>query len=162
VHPGLVRGLVVAEAHPGSDPDGLGADAVRAWLARWPVPFPTREAAVSFFGGPSLYASAWADGLETRADGLWPRFEPEILTRTLREGVEEDHWADWERIRCPTLVVGAGAGFFEPSDLQAMADRVPDGRFAEVPGAKHDLHLDRPVRWREVLTVFLETLGPER
>jgi pimeloyl-ACP methyl ester carboxylesterase len=49
--PDLVRALVVAEAspEPADDPDAAAAD-VAASLRRWPVPFPSREAAVAFFG----------------------------------------------------------------------------------------------------------------
>jgi pimeloyl-ACP methyl ester carboxylesterase len=160
-HPGLVRGLVVAEACPEADPQEPGVEAIRKWLDSWPVPFSTYEAAVAFFKGPSLYATAWADGLEQRADGWWPRFDTEVLVRTLRDGVLHDYWDQWEHIQCPTLVVRAGDGFFSAAALQAMAERLPDARFVEIPGAKHDLHLDRPTEWREAVTEFLATLKPD-
>ena len=61
--PDLVRGLFVAEASPAGGDEGEVASVGKA-LASWPVPFPSREAAAEFFGGPSLRAEAWADGLE--------------------------------------------------------------------------------------------------
>ena len=70
--PDLVHGLVVAEASPEADPEGIAAEGMRRWLEGWPTPFPSREAAMDFLNGTSLYASAWADGLEHRSGGWWP------------------------------------------------------------------------------------------
>jgi pimeloyl-ACP methyl ester carboxylesterase len=161
--PELVRGLVVAEACPDADPDGEGVAGIRRWLERWPVPFASREAAIEFFGGPSLYASMWSDGLEQREDGWWPRFDKGMMLRTLREGTSSDYWDEWQRVRCPTLLVRAGKGFFRADHLRAMAARLPGTRLVDIEDAKHDVHLDRPAQWRETLTRFLATLtGPAR
>ena len=156
--PELVSALVVAEAHPAADPQGRAAAAVAAWLSRWPVPFPSRKAAVEYFGGPSLFASAWVDGLERRAGGWWPRFEPELMVRTVREQLALDHTADWDELRCPVLLVRAGAGFFDAQTLHALAARLPAARYEEVPEAAHDLHLDRPLAWRAAVEPFLRSL----
>ena len=55
-HPELVSGLVVAEASPARGSDAVVGD-VAAAFRRWPVPFPSRDAAVAYFG-----AEAWANG----------------------------------------------------------------------------------------------------
>jgi pimeloyl-ACP methyl ester carboxylesterase len=157
-HPEVVAGLIVAEGCPEADPEGTGAEQIRRWLDSWPVPFSSALAAIEHFGGPSLYAEAWADGLEQRDDGLWPCFDASVMVRTLREGTREEHWAEWGQISCPTLVVRAGEGFFPAALLEDMAARLPDGRYAEIPGAKHDLHLDKPDAWREVLATFVAQL----
>jgi pimeloyl-ACP methyl ester carboxylesterase len=161
--PDLVRGLVLADAGPaGADEaDVVEVDLGRLEqsLRRWPVPFASREAAVEFFGGPSLNAEAWAGGLERRDGGWWPRFEIEVMVRTLREAVSRSLWEDWERISCPSLVVRAGDGSVAPGDAQAMAARGQHARLVELAGAKHDLHLDHPAEWREALTEFVESLG---
>lgn len=76
--PELVSGLVVSDASPaGGDAKSAAsaADDLGESLARWPVPFRSREEAIQFFGGPSLAASAWTEGLEERSDGLWPWFQ---------------------------------------------------------------------------------------
>jgi pimeloyl-ACP methyl ester carboxylesterase len=88
--PDLVRGLVIVEAGPHGGGDDPEADAARIAeledsLRRWPVPFPSRESAVEFFGGPSLTADTWADGLELRDGGWWPRFDVGVMARTLAE-----------------------------------------------------------------------------
>ncbi len=164
-HPELMRGLVLADASPaGGDEDEPGevvrfAAEIGESLGRWPVPFPSREAAVEFFGGPSLSAEAWADGLERRDDGWYPQFEVGVLVRTLREALERAYWPEWEQLRCPTLVVRAGKGVIPAHDAQAMVDRLPHAQFVELPEAEHDLHLDRPAEWRVTLDRFLDTLG---
>jgi pimeloyl-ACP methyl ester carboxylesterase len=158
-HPALVRALVVAEGNPGADPDGEGARSIERWLDTWPVPFPTRSAAVGFFSGSALRGEAWADGLELRDGRWWPRFDAAVMVATLRAAIAEEHWTDWQRIRCPTLVVRAGRGYFAASDLESMAAGVPVGRYAELPAAGHDLHLEDPAGWRRILGEFLPTGG---
>jgi pimeloyl-ACP methyl ester carboxylesterase len=148
-HPDLVRALVVAEASPAQRGDAAVAE-LGAALASWPLPFPTRAAAVEFFGG-----AAWADGLEQRGDGWWPRFDPQTMERTLREAVSRSYWREWERIECPVLVVRAGNGTLPAAEAEAMAERLPRARLLEIPDAGHDLHLDRPTEWRTALGGFL-------
>jgi pimeloyl-ACP methyl ester carboxylesterase len=151
--PDLVRGLVVTEASPAADDDVVAE--VGEALRRWPVPFASREAAVEFFGGPSLSADAWADGLEHRDGGWWPRFDVEVMIRTLREAAGRSYWSEWERISCPTLVVRAGTGEMTSAEARAMVDRLPHARLVEIPDAGHDLHLDRPGEWRAALAEFV-------
>jgi pimeloyl-ACP methyl ester carboxylesterase len=148
-HPDLVAGLVVAEAAPERD-SADAADDLRAALERWPVPFPTRATAVSFLG-----AEAWADGLEERDDGWWPRFDIDVMERTLREAIARDYWDEWERIRCPTLVVRAANGFITASLAREMVSRLPHAALVEVADAGHDVHLDRPEEWRRAVLGFL-------
>jgi pimeloyl-ACP methyl ester carboxylesterase len=155
-HPALVRGLVVAEATPARDPAGAGA--VERWFATWPLPFASAEHALEFFGGDTLWARAWCAGLEERAGGLWPAFEPEVLLAALRQANARDHWDDWAALRCPALAVRAADGV--PRDeCERMAELLPGCRLAEIAGAGHDLHLDQPERWRQVVTDFLAGLG---
>ena len=157
-HPELVRGLIVAEASPSSG-DASGVGEVGAALARWPVPFATREDAIAFFGGPSLRAEAWARGLEQREDGWWPRFDPAVMERTLREAMASETWSAWDRIACPVLIVRAAHGIVPEQAVAEMSARNPGARLAEVPGG-HDVHLERPDEWRAALTSFLDGLGP--
>jgi pimeloyl-ACP methyl ester carboxylesterase len=162
--PDLVRGLVVAEGGPGGgDAEGHEANLadLERSLRRWPVPFASREAAVEFFGGPSLTADAWADGLEHRDGGWWPRFDIDVMVRTLREAGRRSYWKEWERIACPTLVVRAGDGSLTADEARAMAERGRDVKLVEVDGAKHDVHLDRPVEWRRAVSRFLDSASAE-
>lgn len=155
--PGLVRGLALADASPAQD-DAEAIAEVEEALASWPIPFASRDSAVQFFGGPSLAADLWADGLEQRDDGLWPRFDAEVMARTLRKATSRPYWTQWETIRCPTLVVRAGNGTIDSADAKAMALRLPHAQLVELAGAEHDLHLDRPAEWARAMSDFLDSL----
>jgi pimeloyl-ACP methyl ester carboxylesterase len=158
-HPDLVRALALADAGPAGVGDERAVEAnvtdLVAALERWPVPFASRPAAVAFFGGPSVTAEAWAGGLEQRDGGWWPRFDVDVMARTLREATSRSYWEEWERIRCPALVVRPGRGQLSPADARAMAERGRRVEVVDLPDAGHDLHLDSPAGWREALSGFL-------
>ena len=157
--PDLVEGLIVADASPVERNEATVAE-LGAALARWQVPFPSREAAIDFFGGPSLTADAWTDGLEEGAGGWRPRFDVDVMVETLRLAVLRSYWEEWEQIQCPTLVVRAGNGVIPVTEADAMRDRLPQADVIEISGAKHDLHLDRPAEWRMAVCRFLDSLEP--
>jgi pimeloyl-ACP methyl ester carboxylesterase len=122
------------------------------------VPFASRADAEAFFAarfGPGA-AEAWTSGLESRPDGWWPRFDVDVMVRTLRAALAAPSWDEWERIACPALVVRAGNGLVAPETAARMAGRA---RVVELDGAAHDLHLDRPETWRAALTGFLDDLS---
>jgi len=160
--PDLVRALVIAEASPaGGDRDAVQETVagVGRWLREWPVPFADREAAIAHFGGQTLWAQAWADGLESRDDGcLWPAFEVDVMEKTLREAISQAYWNEWELIRCPTLIVRAGDGTLDPDTAEEMLARLPHAELVEIADAGHDVHLDRPDQWHEAVTSFLNSL----
>ena len=151
--PDLVTALVVAEATPEADP-GAPAGAGR-WLESWPVPFASREEAVAYFGGDTLWARAWAAGLEERADGLWPAFEIPAMIAALDETSRVSYWEDWAQIRCPVLVVRAAGGEGCPKHYKRMTQLLSGSRLVEIPDAGHDVHLDQPALWRAAVEKFL-------
>jgi pimeloyl-ACP methyl ester carboxylesterase len=154
--PEFVRGLVVAEATPDEDPEG--AAAVGRWFASWPLPFPSGAEARVFFGGDTLRARAWCAGLEERAGGLWPAFEADVLLAALAEAGARSYWEEWTGVRCPALVVRAARG--APGEqAERMAELLPGARLAEIADAGHDLHLDQPERWRDVVLEFIDAVG---
>jgi pimeloyl-ACP methyl ester carboxylesterase len=160
--PDLVRGLVVVDGSPdcGDEDEAIEANVADLGrsLRRWPVPFASREKAVAFFGGPSLSAEAWAGGLEHRDGGWWPRFDIDLMMRTLREASYQPAWDAWARVACPALVARAGNGQLAAADAREMVRRGRRASVVEVPGAGHDVHLDRPAEWRRVLSEFLDAL----
>lgn len=160
--PQLALGLVVADSSPaGGEGVELAVGALGESLRRWPVPFASREAALAFFTdryGGSLAAEAWTAGLEHRDGGWWPRFDITVMERTLREAVGWSCWEDWDRVRCPTLIVRAGKGAVDPVVADEMVRRVPHARLVALDGAAHDLHLDHPREWREALSGFLASI----
>jgi pimeloyl-ACP methyl ester carboxylesterase len=66
----------------------------------------------------------------------WPSFELDIMERTLCEAFAHSYDEEWARVECPRLVV----------------------RAEDVPGAGHDLHLDRPAEWQAIIGDFLASL----
>jgi pimeloyl-ACP methyl ester carboxylesterase len=156
-HPELVKALVVVDADPAAGSDHTVSE-VEASLRRWPVPFDSVLAAAQYFGGSPGSAAAWANGLEHREDGWWPRFDFDVMTRTLKEALGNDYWAEWERVRCPVLVLRAEDGDVSEASAEEMTKRLATARTIEIPGAGHDLHLDRPDEWQAVLGGFLEAI----
>jgi pimeloyl-ACP methyl ester carboxylesterase len=155
--PELVRALVVADSGPGSEDDAEEiVQGTRDYLASWPVPFASKEAAMEYFGGPSLKAEAWADGLEQREDGWCPRWDLDLMTRSLREGfVGRDYWTEWEAIQCPTLAVRTLVG---EEEHREMAQRLPHAQLVALGHSNHDMHLYEPDQWRRALTDFLDSI----
>jgi pimeloyl-ACP methyl ester carboxylesterase len=155
-HPERVQALVVAEATPEPDP---GAPAsVGAWLDDWPVPFSTRAQAAEFFGGGTR-GRVWAAGLEHRDGGLRPAFDPQVMTVALADSASCGCWDDWNRIRCPTLVVRAADGD-EPAVYQRMVAANRNATLVEVGNSGHDVHLDQPTAWRAAVEPFVLSKRP--
>ncbi len=162
--PELVECLIVAEAGPEGTADGgkMMAAQMEVGLEEWPVPFPDAAAAEEYFGGPGVHADAWTRGLRRAPDGLYPRFEVEVLGRMIQKAVADGCWEAWSRIECPTLVVrGAQSSQLPSEEVSLMLTELPRARCAEVPEAAHELHLEEPALWRAAVCEFLdEVAGP--
>ena len=150
-YPDLVAELVVVEATPARDPDA--AREVQEWLETWPVPFASRDEALSFFGRNRGWAEAWTDGLEQRNDGLWPTFEIAVMVESLRENTTTSYWDEWNSIACPTMVVVAEENRHSDG-VDRMLEQQPASSLVAIPDAGHDLHLDNPAAWRHALAAF--------
>jgi pimeloyl-ACP methyl ester carboxylesterase len=122
--PDLVERLVVAEASPGAGDVETVSDFERALREN-----PTAE---------------WAKGVA----------HVDVLVDTLRAASDEDRWAIWARIRCPTLVVRGEHGDVSRDEAQRMVDALGDARLEEIPQAGHNVHLDQPERWNAALAEF--------
>ncbi|MFC4040654.1 alpha/beta fold hydrolase [Dactylosporangium siamense] len=157
-HPSRVRGLVMLEGGVGGD-DGDYPSRLEAWFASWPVPFPSRAAAVEFLGGRSL-AQTWADDLEQRDGGLWPRFDGAVMTAAIRGVADVARWDDWTAVRAPTLLVRGSDGTGPAGEVERMVALRPGTAHVVVPDAGHDVHLDQPDAWLAVLREFLRVHFP--
>jgi pimeloyl-ACP methyl ester carboxylesterase len=155
-HPDLVHALVLVEAGPGGPNPTVQKD-IGGWLDSWPTPFPSRRAAVDFLGGGAV-GEGWAAGLEERADGWWPRFDRDVMVDSLAENARCSYWEEWTRIACPTLVVLGQSGIIPAREIDDMLRLRPDAGAASVPGAGHDVHLERPDALGRVLEEFLGDL----
>jgi pimeloyl-ACP methyl ester carboxylesterase len=165
--PDVVRALVLVDASPEGGGDGVEETvaATAAALREWPTPFGSRADAEAFFAerfGNGLAAEAWASGLEQSDTGWRPRFDVEVMAQTLREAISVPSWDEWDRIRCPTLVVRAGNGMVAPETASEMTVRLPGAQVVEIADAAHDLHLDRPDEWRDALIGFLDSLDCQK
>ncbi|CAM5467042.1 hypothetical protein GCM10010329_31760 [Streptomyces spiroverticillatus] len=152
-HPGRFRGLVLVEAGPGG-PNPQTPGEIGGWLDSWPVPFPSREEAVRFLGGGPV-GEGWADGLEERDGGWWPRFDRDVMVDSLAENALRAFWEEWGRVDCPTLVVRGEEGFMSQHEVDGMLERHPGARVVCVEGAGHDVHLERPELLGQLIGDFL-------
>ena len=156
--PELVRALVVAEATPTREAPEV-ADAIRDYFDSWPLPFPSREAAVAFFGGESLRARAWAGNLVATPDGLRPAFDADVLVTAIADALGRDFWDEWRSVELPTLLVRGEQGELSAEESAAMLAAVPSAELVTIPGAGHDVHLDAPEAWREAVAGFLARIS---
>lgn len=156
-HPDLIRALVLIEAGPGG-PNPNGPGDIGAWLDSWPTPFPSREAAAGFLGGGPVGAG-WAAGLEERDGGWWPRFDRDVMVRSLAENARHSFRHEWGQVACPTLVVLAQSSFIHAQEADDMLRQRPATMAMSIPGTSHDLHLEQPETLHTVLSDFLQGLA---
>ncbi len=156
--PDLIDRLVMLEGHVAGDDGPEGADKIGQYFASWPVPFTDEAAARSFLGDRPL-TDAWINDLEPTADGLRPRFDPDIMQAAIA-AVQEDRWTEWESLTVPTLAVFAEHGMFTTEQKDELIRLRPATRRADLSAASHDAHLDAFEGWIGILNVYLdEVLG---
>ena len=68
----------------------------------------------------------------------------------------DDHWERLEQLQAPTLYVHAADSFVRGDVMADMAQRTPDGQFAEVAPSTHVIPVDNPSGLIEVVAPFLE------
>lgn len=144
----LVRQLVMLEGDQGG---GAAEEhlALGAFFRSWEVPFSSRAEAAKALGGGPL-AHAWAADLEQRDEGLYPRFDADVMQSTI-EAVGEPRWSEWESIEVPVVVVYADGGMFSEQQKAEFISRGRRVQRFDLPGASHDAHLDAFDRWIAVL-----------
>jgi len=155
--PDLVRALVVIEAQAWGHDDADSKPTLR-WLETWPVPFVSKEDGRRWFDAQGLVGSVWSDVLVECDDGWHPEFLMEDMKKIASVPPHDDRDM-WTRIAMPTLVVaGELSSMTSRSTLQLMATTLLDGKFVEIPGAGHDLHLDQPTAWLTALERFVSEI----
>ncbi|MBT8163017.1 MULTISPECIES: alpha/beta fold hydrolase [Arthrobacter] len=152
--PDLVTRMVLLEVGADSaNPEET--EAMGNFFRSWPVPFGNRAAARAYLGEGPL-ETAWAADLEERDDGLWPRFDPEVMVAALNE-VAVPRWSEWESVRVPSLVIYADMGIFTEDEKAEFVRRGRNVRRRDLAGASHDAHLDAFEEWISALRSFLLT-----
>jgi pimeloyl-ACP methyl ester carboxylesterase len=156
--PDLVEALIVVEATPTREGPEV-AEQIADYFDSWPLPFPSHDDAVTFFGGESLRARAWARNLVAQPDGLRPAFDTDVLVAAIEEALARDYWDEWRALSVPTLLVRGEDGELSPSEAAAMVAAVPSAQLVSISGAGHDVHLDAPKAWRSAVEAFLTHLS---
>ncbi|MGZ0152784.1 alpha/beta fold hydrolase [Kribbella sp. WER1] len=147
--PDLVARLVMLEGNAAGDDRPEEARKIGEYFASWPVPFEDEAAARAYLGDGPL-AVAWCNDLERTEDGLRPRFDADVMEATIA-AVQEDRWAEWERLEPQTLAVFGEHGMFTQEQQDELIRRRPQTARAVIAGGSHDAHLDAFDGWIEVL-----------
>lgn len=105
-------------------------------------------------------ARSWVRDLEQRGDGLWPRFEPDIMRTAIAAVADEARWAQWRTVKAPTLLIRGQHGAIAETEVRQMLAARPDVTHVVLPGAGHDVHLERHDDWIRALTTFLDRFPP--
>ena len=150
--PELVRRLVLLECGAEGMPAGE-VESVANFFRSWDVPFASKDSARLVLGEGPL-PDAWIADLEDRGDGLYPRFEAEVMGRTL-SGLMVPRWEEWQSITVPVLAVFAEHGMFSEEEKRLFVASGNDVSRADLAGASHDAHLDAFQLWIDVLRPFI-------
>ncbi|MCY0920283.1 alpha/beta hydrolase [Streptomyces sp. H27-G5] len=160
--PDLVAALVICDMRASA----LGEASQQEWedwFRRWPLPFPTQDAARRWFGedDPRVErpdpgrGAFFAEVMHQAPDGWRPAFSRRQMLTARETWVHDAHWEELAQVRCPTLVVRGLDGELGRAEAQEMVRVLPAGQYAEIPDAGHYLHYDQPDAWRGVLEPFL-------
>lgn len=129
--------------------------ALGRFFASWPVPF-TDDHEARLFLGTDAIVDAWIADLEVSDEGLRPRFDPDVMERTIA-AVHEPRWDEWRELEVPTLVVFAKHGMFSDADKDELIRSRPAIDGIDLSTGSHDAHLDALEEWVRVLKLWLST-----
>ncbi len=155
--PARTRGLVMIEGGVGGSTDDYPTR-LQTWFAAWPIPFADEAAARAFLGDRTI-TEAWLADLEHRADGLWPRFDADIMGAAIRPVADRARWPEWTTLTTPTLLVLGEHGTVDPAERTRMLATRPEVRHVVVPGAGHDVHLDDPPTTARLVLDFVRSVS---
>ena len=96
--------------------------------------------------------------LDEATGNLVFRFDPSIHQATGRGAIAEIPylWESLEHIKCPTLVIRAEKSKVLSREIaEQMVERLPKGRFIEIPDAGHQVPLHQPDAFSAVVREFL-------
>ena len=151
--PDLIDRLVMLEGHVAGTEDSEEAARLGRYFASWPVPFADEAAARAFLGGDAI-VDAWVADLESRPDGLYPRFDADIMERTI-QAVHAPRWSEWEGLQVSALAVFSKHGMFSESDKAELIKRRPETDRVDLRAGGHDAHLDALDAWIAALRGWL-------
>lgn len=155
--PDLVERLVMLEGHVAGSDGRDEAAGLGRYFASWPLPFADVATARGQLGDDAI-VDAWIADLETTQEGLVPRFDADIMERTIA-AVHESGWAEWENLEVPILAVFARYGMFSAEDKDELIRRRPATQRVDLAGGSHDAHLDAVDEWVDALRRSLVHTG---
>lgn len=151
--PDLVDRLVMLEGHVAGSDDPNEARRLGKYFASWPVPFADEAVARAFLGSDAI-VDAWIADLEAVEKGLRPRFDADVMERTI-EAVHVPRWLEWESLVVPTLAVFASGGMFTEAQKDELIKRRPSTHRADLVSGSHDAHLDAFGEWIDATRQWL-------
>ncbi|NGO11483.1 alpha/beta hydrolase, partial [Streptomyces sp. HC44] len=85
-----------------------------------------------------------------------PFVDRDMMVAAVAELAERSYWDEWDRVRCPALVVRGANGTMRAAEPAEMRTRRPTATRTElIQDAGHDVHLDQPERLYEAVRAFL-------
>jgi pimeloyl-ACP methyl ester carboxylesterase len=154
-HPELVRALVVEDMAP----DFLGRTAV-GWLAQfenWPLPFADAAQVIDILGPAA--GRYFLDSFDERSDGWHLHGSLENWFAIAEHWGTRTHWAQWQAVHVPVLLLEAENSITPPGQMAEMAATAnAECTHLVVRGAGHLLHEDAPGIYQRSVEAFLAGL----
>jgi pimeloyl-ACP methyl ester carboxylesterase len=150
-HPERVSAFIDAD---GAASLGLDGHNPLAFVLGLPYEAPTRQALID---GMGPMASFFGELPRERPDGTWSLpFHPQDIVDS-EDLVHGDHWADWLASTCPALLIHPTQGVIPADQAQAMIDRRPNTRMAEL-NTDHFVYANDPIGFAKAVNEFLAEL----
>lgn len=158
--PERVKTLVIEDSGMFANPKRI--EWIQDLLSRIPTPFPGRAEAKRFFeekyASDPLLGGFLHANLETREDGTvdWKFYAPGMV-ETIETGRALDASAEFAKLTLPTLVIrGEKSVEFPLEEMEKMRSLNDKVEFAQIPGAGHFVHAEKPSEFSNVLKAFLD------
>lgn len=161
-HPQHVRSLTLANTSAGSS-ETAAPEKVAAFLRLrlkplvedGLTPADIAETIVAQIAGPNITAAAREALLDSHR-----RLHTQGYVAAMRAVTAFTAFPDFATIAVPTLVLTASEDrVAPPAHARLMAERIPDARFVELPGAGHISNIEAPEAFNAALAGFLESLA---
>jgi len=142
-------------------------DEIDRIFATTPAPFPTREAAKTFFestyGSTSPMGRFLLSNVRESTSGLhdW-RFSAVAMRKLLKEAATRPLWEEWRNFEGPIEMILGGSSTFVSSELLLRCQSERPGRAVnihQVPQAGHWVHADQPQGFFDCLIRVLKNLN---
>ncbi|WP_454689866.1 alpha/beta fold hydrolase [Achromobacter aloeverae] len=156
-HPGLLRGLLLANTRAGADSDA--ARAARRELAE--ALRRQGSAAAAAFYGDKLFGPTMGEPARQAIRAMLLRQHPQaMISALLGMAQRPDRSGFLGRIDVPTLIVSGTADVLIPStESQFMHERIRGSVFVDIPQAGHLSNFDKPQAFNEAVQAFMEKLA---